>query len=257
MVVDRRRRAGSGRWPTPMADHNDQSLTILELAELAGGLAHEIRNPLSTLKVNLQLLAEDIRDPQNDDIDAGFRRRALKRLDTLQDETSRLQRLLDEFLRVVGRHELNCHPGDLTAIVSEAIEFFGPQAQAQNVELHSTVDDGPLMCLLDRNWIKQALLNLMINALQAMPTGGRLDLACGRAGGDAYLEVADSGMGIEPDVVERIFAPFFSTKKEGSGLGLSLTRRIVLEHGGDISVDSTPQNGSRFRITLPLISDSK
>ena len=141
-----------------MADRNEQSLTIIELAELAGGLAHEIRNPLSTLKVNLQLLTEDLRDTADDDIDPGFRRRARKRLETLQDETSRLQHLLDEFLRVVGRHELDRHPSDLAELIPEAVEFFEPQAAEQGVTLESNVVDTPLNCLLDRNWMKQALV---------------------------------------------------------------------------------------------------
>lgn len=224
---------------------------IIELSELAGGLAHEIRNPLSTLKVNLQLLAEDLRDEPDDRIDPDFRRRAIQRLETLRSETDRLQSLLDDFLRFVGRHELKTQRADLNDVVRHLVEFVAPQAQRQGINLTASLFTSPLPCDLDDGLFKQALLNLLINAQDAMPDGGDLTVTARPEGQWVRIDISDTGVGMETPVIERVFSPFFSTKKEGSGLGLSLTRRIVQDHGGSIAVQSKAGEGSTFTVRIP------
>ena len=225
--------------------HDNQR--VIELSELAGGLAHEIRNPLSTLKVNLQLLAEDL----SAEPDANLRRRSLQRLETLQSETERLQILLDNFLKLVSGHEINTRPVDISNVVRHLVEFFTPQAEELAIRMRMLLSDQELICELDESLIQQALLNLCLNALQAMPSGGELIVETTAEDEWARIDVTDTGIGIAAEVLDKLFKPFFSTRKGGSGLGLSVTRRIVSEHGGTIEVHSEPGKGSRFSVRLP------
>lgn len=232
----------------------DSQHKIIELSELAGGLAHEIRNPLSTLKVNLQLLAEDLQEGQPEAaIDSNLRRRALQRLETLQSEADRLGQLLDDFLKLVGRQDLSAAPLDLNSVVQHLVDFITPRVQQQGIQLRVSLCPGRLRCLLDRALIQQALLNLCLNAQQAMPHGGELMIQTSADGAWADVDITDTGMGMAPDLLERVFKPFFSTRRGGTGLGLSLTRRIIVEHGGEIAVQSEPGKGSRFRVRLPRV----
>lgn len=221
--------------------------TIAELAQLAGGLAHEIRNPLSTINVNLTLLAEDLARWDDDQ-----HRRWLRRLEGVQREADRLHGILDDFLSFAGKHELSLARVDLRTLVEELADFFAPQAQASHVLLRTSLPDQPVPCRVDADLVKQALLNLMINGVQACEAGGELMVCLSAAGGQALLEVVDTGRGILEDQLERIFEAYYSTKKNGTGLGLPTTRRIIREHGGKIEVQSEVGQGTRFAVTLPL-----
>ncbi len=219
---------------------------------MAGGLAHELRNPLSTLKVNLQLLSEEIRHEHDQYIDSDIRRRMLLRFETLTGETDRLQKLLDNFLRLVTRQELNRHCIDVNTLVSDVLTFYAPEAVRNRIQIRKLFHTSALVCSLDREMIHQALLNLILNAAQSMPDGGELMVTTRAEENWALVEITDTGTGIEPEVMSRIFDPFFSTKKGGTGLGLSVTRRIVQQHGGLIDVQSTSGRGTRFTVRLPL-----
>ena len=220
---------------------------LAELGTLTGGLAHELKNPLSTIQLNLQLLGEDIL-PDNP---AGAR--LLSRLKTVQKETARLRDILDDFLRFAGRMELLKKPTELNSILEELIDFFSPQAQLQRVQLRMRKSDGQLVAPVDERLLKQAILNLMINALQAMPeAGGEIILSARRENGRALLDVIDTGRGMDTQTVARIFDAYYSTKRGGTGLGLAISQRIVHEHAGDIHVRSEPGKGSDFTISLPL-----
>ena len=227
---------------------------LVELGKLAGGLAHEIKNPLSTINVNLKLLSEDLERRDDED-----HRRWLRRLQAVQAEAGRLRAILDDFLRYAGKYEMSLSPRDLRELVGELADFFAPQAQANHVVLRTALSDSPVYCMVDANLIKQALLNLMINATQAMARlgqtgGGELLIRVQTARGQAVIEVIDTGPGIPPDMLGRIWEVYFSTKKGGSGLGLPTTHRIIREHEGAIQVDSEVGRGTRFVITLPLAS---
>ena len=220
---------------------------LVELGQLAGGLAHEIKNPLSTVNMNLKLLAEDI--ARQNDPEA---QRSLRRLASVQAETARLKDILDDFLRYAGRMELTPEVIDLRRIVGELTDFFAPQADAARVVLRTSMPEQAVRVYVDINLLKQALLNLMINALQAMPGGGELLIKLSSQRGAGLLEVIDTGTGIAADELPRIFQVYYSTKSRGMGLGLPTTRRIIREHGGTIQVDSEPGKGTRFLIMLPL-----
>jgi len=220
---------------------------LVQLGQLTGGLAHEIKNPLSTINVNLKLLAEDLAHRPDED-----HRRWLRRLGNVQAEVGRVKDILDDFLRFAGRCELELQTMDLRVLAEELIDFFTPQAESANVVLRSSLSDTEVPCRVDSNLLKQALLNLMINAVQAMDTGGELLIRVGPSRSRARIEVTDTGPGIGPDELKRIFEAYYSTKNQGTGLGLPTTRRIINEHGGTIRAESEPGKGTRFVIELPI-----
>jgi signal transduction histidine kinase len=219
---------------------------LAELGTLTGGLAHEIKNPLSTVQLNLQLLQEELSpgDPTHD--------RLLRRLTTIQRETSRLRDILDDFLRYAGKLELDRHEVDLNLLLEELVDFFHPQAQLQRVQLRLKKSEQPILVHVDTKLIKQALLNLMINAQHAMSDGGEMILSTSRTAGEALIDVIDTGAGIPPENMNDIFKAYYSTKKGGTGLGLPMTRRLIEEHGGWLTVRSEVGKGSDFTIHLPI-----
>lgn len=222
---------------------------VAEIAALAGGLAHELRNPLSTMMVNLKLLAEDLRD---DRAGAGdVRRRALRKVDILRREAERLQNLFDEFLNLTSPCQLERTPTDLQAIVARLVEFFEPLASSHRVTIEVAGTDGPVVCPVDEALLSRALLNLVINAQEAMPEGGTLRIGVHRAGGGAVIAVSDTGVGIAESDRDKILRPFYSTKETGTGLGLSLTQQIIQEHGGRLACESKLGEGTTFRVYLP------
>ncbi len=222
---------------------------MAELTALAGGLAHELRNPLSTIMIHLKLLAEDLRDDTAhvDDV----RRRALLKVDALHREAERLQGLFDEFLALMGPCQPQWEVIDLRHLVNRLVEFFAPLAHSKGITVHVAGDGAPVRVSADDKLLSQALLNLMINAQEAMPQGGTLTLRLTSHADSATVSVEDTGVGIAPEDQERIFRPFYSTKGRGTGLGLSITQRIVEAHHGTLALESRPGEGATFHIRLP------
>jgi signal transduction histidine kinase len=227
-----------------------QAERLAELGTLTGGLAHEIKNPLSTVQLNLQLLQEDI-GPDNPAYS-----RVASRLNTVKNETFRLREILDDFLRYAGRIELEKKPVELGALLDELVDFYAPQAQFQRIRLRLQRPDGKIIVNADARLIKQAVLNLMINGLQAMTDGGtdggELILKLNADRDEARIDVIDTGPGIAPEAAAKIFDAYYTTKRGGTGLGLAMARRIAQEHGGRLSVSSEPGKGSDFAIALPI-----
>ncbi len=220
---------------------------VEDLSRLTGGLAHEIKNPLSIIKVNLQLLNEEMQLADSKTL------RWQKKLQVIQKETDRLQAILDEFLRYIGNPELSPVPTDLNGILNDMADFFAPQAQSSGVLIRQFFSPNPLMATVDVNALKQVLLNLFLNAQQAMPHGGELILRTGSDKRTVFLEVIDTGCGIEPQNLDKIFLAYYTTKVSGSGLGLPTARKIIAALGGTITVTSQVGKGSRFRIDLPAL----
>ncbi len=224
---------------------------LAEMGKLAASLAHELKNPLSTLKLNLQLLEEDLAESfSNADGPVGERSRT--RLQTLKKEADRMRQTLDDFLRYAGRIELRLEQVAINEIVEDLVDFLLPQAQAHQVRILTSLSPENPTCRLDTNLFKQALLNLMLNAVQAMPQGGELLIRTLASRAQVILHVSDTGVGIPAANLPYIFDAYYTTKKGGTGLGLPTTRRIIEEHGGLISVTSEPGQGTNFRVELPL-----
>lgn len=242
---------------------------LAELGTMTGGLAHEIRNPLSTIGLLLGLLAEDLADA---DLDDETRRALDRRIDVLRREIDRLGDILEDFLQFAGQMRLDRGEHDLNRIVDELSDFFHPQADRADVRLDFRPASEPLPVHADAPLVKQALLNLLLNATEAMTSPSasgaeegeprprllRLGVERVHAGEEedgpeqARVVVADTGPGIEPDRQKRIFEPYFSTKRGGSGLGLPIAKRIAEEHGGGLEVRSEPGKGTEFVLSLPL-----
>ena len=229
---------------------------LAELGMLTGGLAHEIKNPLSTLQLNLQLLREDLDDRAAalaDASDAGPRLTAIgrmtRRADSLSREAGRLREILDDFLRYAGRIEVAAEPTDLAALAEDLADFLAPQAQAGRVRL--VTDLRPTIGRVDPKLVKQALLNLVLNAVQHTPAGGTVTLGVAGDRGGVRLWVADTGPGIDPAEHRKVFDPYFTRRRGGTGLGLALTRRIAEAHGGRVTLDSEPGRGAAFTLVLP------
>lgn len=261
--------------------HAASNERLAEIGAMTSGLAHEIRNPLSTIGLNAQLLTEGIAEGVSD---ADERTRLLRRVDSVRREADRLKDILEDFLRFAGAVHVDLAPGDLNAVVDEMVDFFLPQAQHHGIRLRAELSPSPLPVLIDAKLFKQALLNLMMNAVQAMAPdgpspGGMLvpgrelilrTAAANRAlpataaasagskaarntreAGACEVHVIDTGPGLNAEQQQRVFQPYFTTKPGGSGLGLPTTRRLIEAHRGNITVHTEPGVGTDFAITLP------
>ena len=218
-----------------------------EIAQLAGGLAHEIKNPLSTMSLNLDLLVEDFRGAESP-----RDRRVLQKLERVRRETGRLNDIVEDFLRFARVQDLRVEPTDLNALVDDLRDFCEPHAFERNVVIRTQYDPDLPLVPLDVDLFKQALWNLIRNAQHAMPDGGDLILTTRRDGDHALLTVTDTGVGMEEAVAAQVFDAFFSTRPGGSGLGLPTTRKVVEAHGGSITLQSEPGQGTMFTVRLPL-----
>lgn len=218
-----------------------------EMARLVGGLAHEIKNPLSTIRLNMELLAEDFQPDESPRA-----RRSLAKILIVQQECQRLQDLLDDFLKFAKSRELVLEPVDLNDLVRQVLEFYRPQASEANIELLPFLRSDLPSVLLDREAFRGALFNLILNAQQAMPDGGQLMVATEFTARGVALILVDTGSGMDEKTLSRIFEAFYSTKPGGSGLGLPTVRKIVEAHGGRIFVQSELGKGTRFTIELPV-----
>lgn len=230
---------------------------IAEVSSMTGGLAHEIKNPLSTLVLNTQMLDEEILDAVPD---VETRGRLHRRLGALVRETVRLRGILEDFLRYAGRLRLDPQPIDIAALVADLVDFLHPQCEQASVLLRAEIAAAPVEAEADESHLKQAVLNLMLNALQAMDAesaakaGGRAELIVRveKDAGEVRIHVIDTGPGIPADRIDEVFRPYISGKPGGSGLGLPTARRIVEEHGGTLTVHSEPGRGSDFLVRLPM-----
>ena len=227
----------------------DAHSNYLELAELAGGFIHEIKNHINALSLNLQLLGEDFEKPETP-----RERRAAERIHKLGGECQRLVDVSNDFLRFARIGQPNCTPTHLEDVISRMVDFLSPTARSQGVEIvwHAAPDLPSVN--LDVELFEKVLLNLMLNAEDAMPEGGTMTIQAHAEPGTVVLNVIDTGLGMEPYQRERAFEPFFTTKPEGNGLGLATARKIVVAHGGEIAVESVAGAGTRFAIRLPALT---
>jgi signal transduction histidine kinase len=240
--------------------HKNRNGHLLEeLSKLTGELAHEIKNPLSTIKINLELVGEELQDSTSVEFDTiGTEKdnrnltRALRKIVVIQKETDRLEQILDGFLRYVDKTELHLASADINELVSDMIDFYSPQAHSHSITMRQGLHNKPLICKVDTDMLKQVILNLFINAQQAMGNNGELMIRTDRQKNDAVIQINDTGSGIAPDKLPHIFNAYYSSRPQGSGLGLPTAKKIVEAHNGTITVDSEPQKGTSFTINLPL-----
>ncbi len=217
-----------------------------EFVQLVGGLAHEIKNPLSTIRLNLELLGEDLGDPQTPS-----ERRAVNKVEVVERECTRLQQLLDDFLKFARVRPAELAPQSVNDSLHRVLDFFQPQADSSGIELIRYLESDLAHVRIDPESLQAALLNLILNAQQALPDGGQLMVRSRSTPQGIAIDLIDNGIGMDTATLNRAFDPFYSTKSGGSGLGLPTTRKIIEAHGGTLSVQSEPGRGTQFTIELP------
>jgi len=217
-----------------------QKLSIV--GQIAAGLAHEIKNPLTAIKGYGQLLRKNYgHDDKINDYS-----------DVILSEVDKITAILDSFLLLADPPPAVKQEAELKDIVSEVVAMVSPMAYLQSVVVDCKVDNQLPPCWLDYAQIKQVLLHMCENALDAMPNGGKLKIRAYLAGSTVCIEICDTGCGIAVEDLSKIGTPFFTTKDGGTGLNLSRAYAFVKSHNGTIDVDSAPGQGTRFRIYLPF-----
>lgn len=218
---------------------------FLSLGNLASGLHHEIKNPLTALSIHVQLLEKRLGDPAS-------RKPVDELIGVLKSEMRRLNGVLDSFRDFASLQRLTTRPADVLETLNDTMLLIGPQAVQQRVDVVLRRPEAALpRVLLDIDKFKQAVLNLVINALEAMPEGGQLVLNTSVRDGELLVEISDTGSGIPAEIQQDLFKPYFSTKARGTGMGLALSEKVLSQHGGRIDFRTGPL-GTTFCITLPL-----
>lgn len=217
------------------------------LVRLAGGIAHEIGNPLNTITIHLELLKKSLAG-----LPEATRKELADSLSNIQDETRRLDRIIRNFLKATRKPPLRFRLDGLNEVIADAVTFLKPQMDVAKVLIKFSKDKGLPGFLMDRERLYYAFMNLIKNALEAMPQGGTLKITVTHKQHCAIITIADTGCGIAEKDLARIFDIYYTTKPEGSGLGLMMVYDAVAEHGGKIEVASRLNKGTTFKILLPI-----
>ncbi len=229
------------------ADEKDKPPRIEALMSLVAGIAHELGNPLNSIAIHLQLLKKELTDfpPKKQKL-------LEKTLAVLNSETSRLDKTVKNFLKAARKSPLRFRNEDLNEILSEALDLMAPELKEKKIRFHFQPDPGLSPFLMDRSRLYQTFTNLIKNAIEAMPRGGDLWMTLSSKENVAMIRFKDTGIGIPENDLPYIFEAYYTTKEEGSGLGLMTVFSAVREHGGRIEVTSKPGKGTTFVILLPV-----
>jgi len=225
-----------------------RSEKLAALGQLSAGIAHEIRNPLTSINILIHSLTENLPTEHS----------RWEDLKVIEEEILRINEIVDQFLRFAKPASPLLEKTNLIPIFEEILQLLRPQIEKCKIAVKKEFEPLPLITA-DKEQIKQVILNLLMNAIQAMTGGGKLGMS-GRLSKDGYwveLAIQDSGVGIPPEDIDKLFDPFFSTKEGGIGLGLSIAHRIIDQHHGKIEVESTPGEGTLFTISLPVLTEEQ
>ena len=224
-------------------DEIELSRRLAAIGRLTSGVAHEVKNPINAIVVHLELLRQKMEqaDP------------ATKRhMEVIGSEIQRLDRVVQTLVDFTRPVELRLADIDLRRLLEDVVMLAAPEASRHGVTVEPMLPPEPLPVKADADLMKQAVLNVVINGIQAMPNGGRLTVAAARVDAEAEVSIADQGGGITPEIRDKIFNLYFTTKKSGSGIGLPMTYRVLQLHNGSVDFDSVAGQGTTFRLRLPL-----
>ncbi len=218
---------------------------LASIGRLTSGVAHEVKNPINAIVVHLELLREKMRDAQPD---------TRRHMDIISNEIHRLDRVVQTLVDFNRPVELRLKTTDLRRVLEEVTQLAAPEAEQNGVSIVTQLGTAPLPVLIDYDLVKQALDNVVLNGVQAMPEGGTLQITARHDDKAATVEVRDAGPGIPPEIRDRIFNLYFTTKKTGSGIGLAMTYRVLQMHHGSLDFETELGSGTTFRLCLPLAS---
>ena len=231
-----------------------QAERLAMVGTMAAQVAHEVRNPLGSITLNLDLVQREI--DKLAQASGGSPNEGRTLANEMREEIHRIQRVIEDYLQFARLPKPRRQPVALNAFLNQKLAFLYPELEQADVKLHTHFDPALTMINADAEQLWQAVLNLIRNSREAMLNGGELTIGTWRNGGQALLRVSDNGKGMTNEQVERVFTPFYTTKKEGTGLGLALVQQIVTEHSGHVECESASGNGSTFTIFLPLVEKS-
>jgi len=230
------------------AEQTIESERLNALTLLAAGVAHEIGNPLNSLHIHLQLMERKVRE-----LDEKIQGELQESIDVARAEIARLDSIVTQFLRAIRPSKPQLQPENVNAIVDEAVRFFAPEIQDRELVVEQELRSDLPLLQLDRNQMKQAFYNVIKNSFEAMKRRGVLRVHTDRDDTHVLVSFTDTGIGMSAENLSRVFEPYFTTKSSGTGLGLLIVRRIVREHGGELSIESSEGKGLTLTIRLPYI----
>jgi two-component system, sporulation sensor kinase E len=225
-----------------------ESERLNALTLLAAGVAHEIGNPLNSLHIHLQLM-----ERQAQKLDRAAREELQESIDIARSEVNRLDSIVTQFLRAIRPSKPELHPENVNTIVEETLRFFMPELHDREIAVEQKLRSDLPLLQIDRDQMKQAFYNVIKNSLEAMKRRGSLRIRTDRDDTHVLISFIDTGSGMSAENLGRVFEPYFTTKPSGTGLGLLIVRRIVREHGGELSIESSEGKGLTLTIRLPYI----
>ena len=226
--------------------------SLASLTTLAAGVAHEIKNPLGSIGIHIQLIQKELAKNGNSGTKSIH-----NYLDVLNEEVERLNGIVIDFLFAVRPMNISPERNNINSVVHDTIEFVKYELEEANIEVRQELSDRLPRLDLDDKYLKQAILNVIKNAISAMPEGGIMTLRTHQDSDFVFLSISDTGTGIKEENVVKIFEPYFTTKEFGSGLGLTVVYKIIKEHGGDISIQTKDGEGTTFTLSFPVPQEER
>jgi signal transduction histidine kinase len=240
--ADRAFYGGLGNMPqNPMQDK------FAQWSALVGGLAHELKNPLSTMNINLQLLREDWAEERGP-----LANRSVRKIDVMLQESHRLEQMLSDFLRLTSPAPLDLKILDPSHLLEDVFDFMSSELRKNNIDVDMQLDSGLGGVSADENLLRQALINLVKNSMDAIDdNGGTISAHTRSKDGNVLIEIIDTGCGMSEETLAQVFRYYYSTKSNGTGLGLPMVDRLMARHGGEVLCESSLGRGTKFTLVLP------
>ncbi len=223
----------------------NQSERLATIGRMAAQLTHQIKNPLSTISLNLEFIRDDLRENRVDN------EHYQKKLNLIQSEIENLVKLSDEYLRFAKISDSRIEDIDINNLIKGITDLYELECTSKNIKMVNNLYKGELIVKGDYNQLKQAVVNILINAIESVDKGGEIHIKTENSDGFAKIYISDNGKGIDEAIIQHIFDPFYTTKEKGAGLGLSIAAKIIEESGGRINCKNNPEGGVTFSILIP------
>jgi signal transduction histidine kinase len=230
-----------------IGDEIEMSRRLSASSRVTRGVAHEVKNPINAIVLHLQLLQNKLAQEEPD---------TRRHMDIIDSEIRRLDRVVQTLVDFTRPRDLHLEETDLRSMLEEVAQLAAPDAEQHGVNIDLHMPEQKLPVKVDIDLMKQAILNVVINGVQAMPQGGRLTISASRQNGVALAEVHDQGKGIPKDLHDKVFELYFTTKREGSGIGLAQTYQILQWHYGTVDFESAETTGTVFRFHIPVTTST-